>query len=1133
MATAVTIPLPKSRESLVVNVIDLNEDIISILRREDVDLKFWLECGRALLSQGLVEAYAKLLKSLIDEAARSRSRHDTFIHVQALCSLANLRQQQARLSEDLEKKRLLFAEANKLYFDAQKVDHQEILPHLGLGELSLSKGDTDLARKEFETASKGKCNGQQSIAGTLALGRLYFSTGNFSQALRYFCSALRTFPNCPPEVRLGIAACYLRLGEVPKAEAAYRRVLELDPGSIQALLGLAVMELAVGASAESTQHGSRLLAQAFGEDPHNPHVLALLAHFSLQQGLAALALRLATAAMDRVDMDDKALRAEVTALLGRAHHANGELASALQCYKQALSLDPNMPTVKLAKAQLDAMRGDVKSSVDALESVLDSRPEWTDALRILAPLCPRSYAPTTPVPSARHFKKAAEKELNNAALWEMLGDVLAGSEPATALSAYTTSINLHRKASNAAATTSTDNGNGTTPDPILVPARLLNNAAVLQLRAGNPAAASQLLAESISSAVGGGLSELGPQAQVTLGYNSARVREAGGDLNTAESEYKALLAQFPDYSDCYLRLACIYQAKGDIKTAEEWAQRAAEVSGRSADALALLANLHLARGDIEAAKRYLEELQDVVTKDHMKNQPYARVALGNVHLYAIAGDLKNEDTRLRSEYQLAHALFMYRRVLDKYPGDIFAANGIGCVLAECGRLSEAKEVFLSVQETAACTDGFVRLPDAWVNLAGVYMGLEEFNAAEQTYINAMKRFPEVRDNARVRLYLAKAQYDGGRGEAALRTLCHSVYLAPQDPRMRFNLAYVLQTLGYNVVSKRDWVPSEGTKVGKVKIALQRLRAAHENFAALLQAGQESSGISNRVLDKHLRFVEKTLTDGATVLANFEAEARASALRLELNRVKLEHDAMKRKQQEENKKLKQEALLKQQEKQAQETAAKLEMMKSEWKQGDKLAKAAAAGDASAIGNGRQSAAHGGDRDNQGNNPDAALDALFADESDDEEFIPGQEGDNDNSGGEEEEEGAPAGDAGAPLEGTAALAAAGLLSSDDEDEDFDVPAEGGDGEEEEKKSKKKEKEPKEKKIKEKKGGRLKKRGREVETEEAPAEEVEEDASAKRARQAAVLEDSDDEEDGVGAAAPMDAKPATADLFGSDSE
>jgi hypothetical protein len=140
MATVVTIPLQKSRESLVVNLNELNEDIILILRREDVDLKVWLECGRGLLSQDRVQAYEKLLKSLIDEAQHQKRRPQaTFIHVQALCSLADLKKQQARLAEDPEKKRLLFAEANNLYFDAQKVDHQEILPHLGLGELSLSK----------------------------------------------------------------------------------------------------------------------------------------------------------------------------------------------------------------------------------------------------------------------------------------------------------------------------------------------------------------------------------------------------------------------------------------------------------------------------------------------------------------------------------------------------------------------------------------------------------------------------------------------------------------------------------------------------------------------------------------------------------------------------------------------------------------------------------------------------------------------------------------------------------------------------------------------------------------------------------------------------------------------------------
>lgn len=58
-------------------------------------------------------------------------------------------------------------------------------------------------------------------------------------------AALRACPTCPPEVRLGIAACCLRLGSTVKAEAAYKRVLELEPDCTPALLGLAVLKLHV------------------------------------------------------------------------------------------------------------------------------------------------------------------------------------------------------------------------------------------------------------------------------------------------------------------------------------------------------------------------------------------------------------------------------------------------------------------------------------------------------------------------------------------------------------------------------------------------------------------------------------------------------------------------------------------------------------------------------------------------------------------------------------------------------------------------------------------------------------------------------------------------------------------------
>jgi hypothetical protein len=64
--------------------------------------------------------------------------------------------------------------------------------------------------------------------------------------LRPPCSyraALREFPGagCPAEVRLGIAACAFKLGDLATSRAAYQRVLALDPDCADAYLGLAVL----------------------------------------------------------------------------------------------------------------------------------------------------------------------------------------------------------------------------------------------------------------------------------------------------------------------------------------------------------------------------------------------------------------------------------------------------------------------------------------------------------------------------------------------------------------------------------------------------------------------------------------------------------------------------------------------------------------------------------------------------------------------------------------------------------------------------------------------------------------------------------------------------------------------------
>ncbi len=69
--------------------------------------------------------------------------------------------------------------------------------------------------------------------------------------------AVRMHPGCPAEVRLGLAACYFRLGQLERAKRAYERVVQLSPSCAEALYGLAVLRFS-SSQGESAKAVSRL-----------------------------------------------------------------------------------------------------------------------------------------------------------------------------------------------------------------------------------------------------------------------------------------------------------------------------------------------------------------------------------------------------------------------------------------------------------------------------------------------------------------------------------------------------------------------------------------------------------------------------------------------------------------------------------------------------------------------------------------------------------------------------------------------------------------------------------------------------------------------------------------------------------
>jgi len=1007
--TSIIIPISRGQSALVVEYRELDSSIISILKIESPPLTSWLEVAAAFLHRGDVDGFKRVLETAVEEATNEKTRRrysngSRFDLIQVMCSLAALYLHEGRISSDRSIRAERIQAANNLFIKASIEDTKEQLPIIGQGQVMLLKNDVKSARSFFQRAQKLTVNGNQTIIPILALASIEFNHNkNYTTALRLYSNTLKSHPNAPPEVRLGLAACYLKLGDSVKAELAYKRVVELDTegNCTQALLGLAVIKLNAGASAETLQEGSQLLVQAFHQDPDNPYVLVLLAHFSLQQGFQDQAARLAEAAFDRAETAD--LRAEAKTVLGRAKHALGDLKAAYQAYQRAVTLSPKAPLPRFGLAQFSAYKGELTNAASALEGILDQNPGWLDALELLGKLYPRLPSHREPR-AAPSLKAACERFPDRADLWELLGDVTCATQPSTAMQAYMKAINIHQKKVSANST-----GAGTTGTANVVPARLYNNAAVLQMQAGNAAMALRLMENAMASVAAGGLGDLGALSQVTLGFNMARVKEASGELGTAEKEYKALVEQFPDYTDCLLRLSCIAHKRGDVEMAEEWARKAAQASDmKNMDAMALLANIFLEKNDLAQTSSILKSLNDAFTtfqggnaskaaKQQMaamhQKEAYVKLLEANVQLKAIKPEQDSAEAIARTEKSLGYAAMLCKRVLEKNENNVYAANGLGCVLGESGRLREAKEVFAMCQEVSAASEGFITLPDAWVNLGTVHASLGEYTRAVEIYTSALKRFYGGRD-VRLMLYIARSLYGAGQGIEARKWMSRALHIDPKNYRYWFNLAFVITEhagamFGEDSTKKTQLNAEE--RFNRLANAWVKLENAHRVFEHLHTLGRENNGnISVESLLENVNFAATQYDMCRPILHAAENEKKGAELRRRQQQTQMEAAKIKQKVEEMRKaaEVQQQAAMR--EEQYKQQKEKLEAVKAKWKNQETVVKAAAAGDAEMLAKSRRQAKKNAD-----------VDALFADDDEegDFEYQPGQESDDDAAGGVE--------------------------------------------------------------------------------------------------------------------------------------
>ncbi|CAH3158758.1 unnamed protein product [Porites lobata] len=812
MATSIEIPLRDTEDEVIELQFDQlpeGDEVLNILRQESAQLQIWITLALQYYKQGKSDDFVKIL-----EAART-GKSDSFIvsaayyanrnyrdsekgQMVCLDTLAAFYVQQARKERNKETKKELFTKSTSLYSTADKIIMYDQNHLLGRAYFCLLEGDKmEQADAQFNFVLAQSGNNIPALLGKACIS---FNKRDYKGSLAYYKKALRTNPNCPASVRLGMGHCFVKLGKMDKARLAFERALSLDLHCTGAMTGLAILELN-SKKVDSIKNGVQLLSRAYTLDSSNPMVLNHLAnHFFFKKEYNKVQ-HLALHAFHGTEVE--AMQAESCYQIARAFHVQGDYDQAFQYYYQATQFaSPNFILPHFGLGQMYIARGDTNNAAQCFEKVLKATPGNYETLKILGSLYSTSTDLDKRETAKNHLKKVTEEYPDDVEAWIELAGILEQSDVQSALQAYGTASRLLKEKVKAD-----------------VPPEILNNVGALHFRLGNLNEAKRFYESSLERCKQESQADESyyNAISVTTTYNLSRLHEAMCEFDKAEALYKNILREHPNYVDCYLRLGCMARDRGQIYEASDWFKEALQINQDHPDAWSLIGNLHLAKQEWGPGQKKFER---ILKQPSTANDAYSLLALGNVWLQTLHTPTRDRSKEKRHQDR---ALALYKQVLRNDSRNLYAANGIGCILAHKNFLREARDVFSQVREATA------DIPDVWLNLAHIYVEQKQYVAAIQMYENCLRKFFK-HHNVEVLLYLARAYFKAGKMKECKQVLLKARHIAPNDTVMLFNISLVQQRLATAILK------AEKSPLKVVLGAVRELEQAQRNFTWLSHNG---------------------------------------------------------------------------------------------------------------------------------------------------------------------------------------------------------------------------------------------------------------------------------------------------------
>ena len=630
---------------------------------------------------------------------------------------------------------------------------------------------------------------------------LQYRKGDYKGALINYRKALKICPNGPPGIRLGIGICQFKLNKMEEAKLAFERVLQLDDKNVDAYVGLALTHLNKK-DVESFRTAVQLLSKAYGIDYNNPMVLNHLANHLFYKKDYSKVHNLAIYAFHNTE--NEAMRAESCYQLARAFHAQGDFDQAFQYYYQSTQFAPNSFVIPyFGLGQMYIHRNDRENAAQCFEKVLKALPNNYESMKILGSLYSLSKSMEKREQAKKLLENVTKQQPDDIEAWIELAQILEDTDVQAALNAYEQASNMLRE--------------HVSPD---LPPEILNNIGSLQFRSNHLEEAKSLYREALERCRAEVEHDVNYYAgmSITIRYNLARVHESLHEDLVAERIYRQILSEQSGYIDCFLRLGSMARDRGQIHEALDFFKEAFRVDQDNPEAWSLIGNIHLSKKEFGLAQKKFEK----ILEKH-KDDTYALVALGNMWLETLYQPTKDK-TKQDKHYE--RALQLFKHVLKVDQGNIWAANGVGCLLAWKGHITHARDIFAQVRESTA------DFCDVWINIAHIYVEQKQYIPAVQMYENCMKKFGREHDTETL-MNLARAYYKADKFSDCRRVIIRARHIKPSDKIILYNLCLVLQR------SATSTLRDEKSTLRTVQMAVSDLKTAQRNFTFLAEQGDKT------------------------------------------------------------------------------------------------------------------------------------------------------------------------------------------------------------------------------------------------------------------------------------------------------